>query len=364
MSKSFHFYLKLLFIWITGFAIALILFCLLCLFCHNSMEPNVYVPEVERLIPEPGLEHRHRHEGWGKTQYGELGVYGIEDIRQVPGDKVLLWGDSYVEALEVNDPEKTTMQFNELWKEKNKTALTCAGVGASGTHLADYVHYAPIYEKVIPDVKAHVVFLHSDMVGFKDKKVGGCLKYDGDQISYWFNPPRKHVSSRKSKLIEFLRFFGMDFLWWIYNDLRNYNWRFTLGRSGVTDIPVLPQFKKPHRMKNADWHRNGYDFLIKKFRADTDKEIVFIYAPHVPYIHEGKIYDQDRSAELIKEITESCKQHGITFINMEKTFRDYYLKTGKSPRGFPNSRPFMGHLNPEGHRLIAEKLVEHFKDKK
>lgn len=362
MSKSFNFYLKILFIWIAGFFIALVLFCLFCLVCHNSIEPDVYAAEVDRLIPEPGLYHRHRHEGWGTTKYGELGVYGIEDIRKVAGDKVLLWGDSYVEALEVNDPEKTTMQFNKLWKEEHKNALTLAGVGASGTHLADYVHYAPIYEKVIPDVKAHVVFLHSDMVEFKDKKVGGCVRYDGDKVSSWFNPPNKHISPRKSKLIKVLRFFGMDFMWWVYNSLRNYHWRFSLGRSGVTDIPVLPQYKKPRQMKNAKWHQDGYDFLIKKFRKSTDKEIVFIYAPHVPYIFEGKIYDKDRSAELIKKITEICKHNGVTFINMEEPFREYYKKTGKSPRGFQNSRPFMGHLNPEGHRLIAEKLVEHFNE--
>lgn len=364
MSKSLRFYLKILFIWIAGFFIALGLFCLLCLVCHNSMEPDAYVAEVDRLIPQPGLTHRHRNEGWGTTKYGKLGVYGIEDIQQVVGDKIILWGDSYVEALEVNDPNKTTMQFNKMWKSKNDIPLTCAGIGASGTHLADYVHYAPIYEKVIPEIKAHVVFLHSDMVGFKEGKVGGSIKFDGDKVAYSFVPPNKNISQRKSELVKVLRFFGLDFIWWIYNDIRTYTWRFRLGQAGVTDIPVLKQYKLPHQMKDAKWHQDGYDFLIRKFKDCTDKEIVFIYAPHVPYIFDNKIYDKDRSAELIKKITESCRKNGITFINMEKPFREYYQKTGKSPRGFPNSRPFMGHLNPEGHRLIAEKMIEHFSRKK
>lgn len=359
-------YLKIILIWITGFLIAAVIFCGICFLCHNSMEPNIFEPKVDRLIPRPNLVHRHRSEGWGTTLFGKYGIYGIEDILQVKGNIVLLWGDSYVEALEVDDQDKTTMQFNELWKKHNQTPLLCAGIGAAGTNLADYVYYAPIYEKLIPDVKAHVVFLHSDMVRFKElrAKVGGALNFEGDNVQFVFNPPSRNTSDLKQKVMSILRFFGMDFVWWVYNDVRKYKWRFALGKYSAKDDMVFRHFQPPVKIPEKQWNYAAYEFLIRKFRQSTGKDIVFIYVPHVPYIYDEKIYFKDRSSDFISSISEICRKNNITFINMEDSFSNYYKETKKSPRGFPNSRPFLGHLNSEGHRLVAEKLVEYFeKDK-
>lgn len=360
-------YFKITIIWIAGLFIALAIFCGICFAFHNSMEPNIYAPEVDRMVPMPDLTHRHRSEGWGKTLYGKYGIYGIPDILKHKENKVLLWGDSYVEALEVDDKDKTTFQFNALWKKNHKTPLICAGVGSAGTNLADYVHYAPIYEKLIPDVKAHVVFLHSDMVRFKEirSKVGGALEFESDLPRFVFRAPNRETSALKEKGISILRFFGLDFVWWVYTDLRNYKWRFSLGQHGAKDDIVFRHFKQPVKIPEQQWNYAAYELLIKQFRKATDKDIVFIYAAHVPYIYKEKIYLQDRSSDFICRISELCRKNHVTFINMEDSFREYYKKTKKSPRGFSNSRPFLGHLNSEGHKLVAEKLVEYFeKDEK
>lgn len=353
-------YKKIILVWIGGFFIALISFCLLCLVFYNSIEPNEYVSDINRLIPKSGLSHRDRKEGWGNTKYGKYGVNGIEDITKVEGDKVLLWGDSYVEGLSVNDSEKTPLQFNKIWQEKNKKSFTCAGIGASGTHLADYAHYAPIYEKIIPDIKAHVIFLHSDMVRFNEDKQGGVLDFQNNDISFRFIPPNGKISPTKNKLILVLRSLGLDFVWWIYNDLRTYKWRFNLGRSGAANTTAWKQYRQPIIMPDKKWNIDGYDFLIKKFKGATNKEIVFIYVPHVPYIFDNKILLKDRSRKFITKIKEKCNKNGIVFLNMEEDFKNYYTRTGKSPRGFANSRPFMGHFNSAGHKLVAKKLVEYF----
>lgn len=359
-------YRKIITIWIAGFVMAAVIFWGICFLCHNSMEPNVFVPEIGRWVPKPQLVHRHRSEGWGTTLYGKYGIYGIEDILKVKGNKVLLWGDSYVEALEVDDKDKSPMQFNELWRRRRQAPLTCAGVGAAGTNLADYVYYAPVYEKAIPGVKAHVVFLHSDMVRFKEirSKVGGAIDFESGKPEFIFNAPQRETSSIKEKGVSFLRLFGLDFIWWVYNDVRKYKWRFALGKYSAKDDMVFSHFQPPGRIPEKQWNYDAYEMLIRKFRQSTDKDIVFIYVPHVPYIYDEKIYLKDRSADFIREISEICRKNNILFINMEDCFSDYYNETKKSPRGFPNSRPFLGHLNSEGHRLVAEKLVEYFgKDK-
>jgi len=353
-------YKKTVLIWIAGFSISLIIFCGMCFAFHNSMEPNIYSPEVDRSIPAPGLFHRHRSEGWGKTLYGKYGIYGIKDILKKKEDKILVWGDSYVEALEVDDKNKMTLKFNEIWKNRNKSGLICAGIGAAGTNLADYVYYAPKYEKLIPGVKGHVVVLHSDMVRLNEAMSGAELRFTPDKIKLIYESPAKKTSGLKESGIAFLRFFGMDFVWWVYTDIKNYRWRFSLGKHVIKDDVVFRHFKKPWKIPEADWNYNAYEFLIKKFRKSTDKEIIFIYVPHVPYIFNEKIYLQDRSSDFIKKLTKLCSENNIVFINMEDAFKKYYNETGKSPRGFPNSRPFLGHLNFSGHKLVAEKLIEHF----
>jgi hypothetical protein len=54
---------------------------------------------------------------------------------------------------------------------------------------------------------------------------------------------------------------------------------------------------------------------------------------------------------------EACKSNNILFIDMSDIFLSKYEKEYILPHGFSNSAVGAGHLNADGHSMIAEKLV-------
>lgn len=53
-----------------------------------------------------------------------------------------------------------------------------------------------------------------------------------------------------------------------------------------------------------------------------------------------------------------CVQNDITYYNMGEDYKKEYRQNHILPYGFMNTRPGAGHLNREGHRMVANALYE------
>lgn len=80
------FIVSVLFIWLVGY-----------FFC-DSLRPFKYDVELGKFIHTPHTLYKQRSEGFAKTYKGLFGINSIPDISKVEGDKIVVWGDSYVEA--------------------------------------------------------------------------------------------------------------------------------------------------------------------------------------------------------------------------------------------------------------------------
>ena len=84
---------------------------------------------------------------------------------------------------------------------------------------------------------------------------------------------------------------------------------------------------------------------------------MFLYVPHVDMDNKGQVSIVEDKAK-IAAVEEACKSNNIIFVDMGPVFLKYYSDNHVLPYGHLNSQVAKGHLNKEGHRIIADTLAK------
>jgi hypothetical protein len=150
---------RIVLIWFSGFFLALLLVLIIADSWISPYQPYVWEPELGRFVVAPG-RYRAWDEGDGVTQIGRYGVAAIPDVRDLKTDSVLLWGDSFVEAMQVDDDQKMAQVLTRSWNVAHPDSpLTAVGVGMRGWSFADIYFQIAKFEKLVPQVRAHFLVL-------------------------------------------------------------------------------------------------------------------------------------------------------------------------------------------------------------
>jgi len=96
--------------------------------------------------------------------------------------------------------------------------------------------------------------------------------------------------------------------------------------------------------------------------AETDgiKAIIF-YDPPQEFDKDGNL-DYFHTDEDVTLFRKACEQNNIVFIDMTDTFAAAYQADHTLAHGFANTGVGIGHLNRDGHRMIAEALVAEIRE--
>ncbi len=97
--------------------------------------------------------------------------------------------------------------------------------------------------------------------------------------------------------------------------------------------------------------------------AKHEIDFTFVYLPTVPIIDSNEVIvtDDSDTIEFMNFIRSEIESNGMDFIDMTDSFVKLYEEEKKLPRGFNNTMIGTGHLNRDGHRVIAEKILEYLK---
>ncbi len=344
MRVATSFLLSLLFIWIVGY-----------FFC-NSLVYVKYDETLGKYIHDPGLFYKHRSEGIATTFKGRYGVNAIGDITEFPQEKLVVWGDSFVEAHQVDDPEKIPQQITKKLAARGfeKRAMAFA-VGMSGDSVADYYFDMPKYEKLVPNVKAHYIIVTDVRDTLPDQPsdtIRGVFLSDPLRLTYVDQPPKFQGIKKK------LNDFGLYFIWEPALE----------AMQSVRNLHFIPALKKnPPAISNGEEAENSslgaekkaWRFLFEELKKQTRLPLIFVICPTVPFIDGGTIAKTDPQADEVAAFSEVAEKHGIPVLDVSERFIQFYENTGLFPRGFPNSKPGEGHFNRFGQVLVAEEIVEH-----
>ena len=332
---------RLLAIWLGGGLLALLVVAgaYTALIAHNRADFNAAIYENYRIVNLPGTTELFRHEGNGRTSYGQNGLVVNKTVNfDVP--RLLFVGDSYVEAKQVSDPDKFTEQVESDWNaEHPDQPIQTLNMGLAGDDLRSYISFGPNMDAAFAPNLVFVMLKQQDLLP---------LIADPAPLEQWQADPTFRLA-KPEKLSPIQQ---------IISDtpFRQFFLRMVQQTQGFA-----PSDDSDRKTAQAELNVSGSDMLagyeaevaaqLAALQRIWGDRLVIIYNANVPGIGE-------EAAPTFTEDTfvREAIRLGIPIVNiyepMVAAFRNY-----QPPRGFQNSTLGVGHFNRTGHQIIADSLL-------
>lgn len=332
----------------------------------NNIWIEEWSPELRRNILVPGTVLREREEGWADSIVGRFGIIGSSEGEIDETPKVAIWGDSFVEAVNVADSDKMQRQLTELLRKD--LGGVAVGIGERFASFADHRFRIPSYESALGGVRLHVLHLYSLEDTLPDL-------YRGARISLFLSEPDLHLEKydneyqegeapiEPSRLRTNLTKLHLQFFLYLRTRLVG------IARlEGLRFAPGVHRQEKPdglhrawNRLIEPEWTReeapeDAWNFLLDEVRSSTQLPVLIVYSPATPAVERGRVILENAEKSLATRFGELCEEKQIGFVSLEESFLRFWHETGRFPKGFQNSRPWEGHFNEDGHRLVAEAI--------
>ena len=98
-------------------------------------------------------------------------------------------------------------------------------------------------------------------------------------------------------------------------------------------------------------------FLMKiKKDCGEGKKLIIVFHPTTTIDEDGRLFFDNHDDVLL--FSEVCSELGIVFLDMTDSFSELYSEKHILPYGFINTAVGEGHLNKDGHQMIAERIAE------
>lgn len=268
-------------------------------------------------------------EGFAKVSIDSKGYNNEDDFDDI---EYLCMGSSHTLAYNVDAGKGYPALLNTLLKDSNKgNAYNIGMFGHEWKYCIDNLSDA--LEEFKPK-KAVIIEI------FSTKQELGSLKTINEGNELYAGS----ITSDKVQLIKQLPYMQLS-LHQLKDMMADHQVASYLpSESGENDIPTE--------------YTNELEKVIKKASETASSyncQLYFIYNVDIKVNNNGQAYPND-DAKYKNVFVEFCQKHGITFIDMSETFLQRYEQDKILPRGFENTKIGEGHLNVEGHQMIANVL--------
>ncbi|MDR1571440.1 MAG: hypothetical protein LBS32_02840 [Clostridiales Family XIII bacterium] len=119
-----------------------------------------------------------------------------------------------------------------------------------------------------------------------------------------------------------------------------------------------PETGQGESVYGADRHSTALDAAMGRLhRAAMEHgcKIIVFYHPHLVLSGDTSV-SENTDREFLGMFENACRRNGIEFMDMTERFVEEYEERHVLPHGFSNTAAGVGHLNKDGHRLIADEL--------
>jgi hypothetical protein len=297
-------------------------------------------PQLGRIYKR-GL-YVHGTEGYSRTHINWLGMretWEPAEKKEVGVQRILFLGDSYTEALQCQDGRI----FPDLVEKLIGKPAQSINAGRSGGSPAFYVYLREFYEQTVaPD---HVIVqLNEDFIedAFQTDRNYYLVEELGNfkavfNANFSSANPLMQKLGKLRGLLEFSTIaVGAESAQFLMRSTKTQNKLKELSPANTPDLVLL---RRSIRWTIAE---------LNKYPSVT-----ILHIPTVQY----KISNEEPSF-VEKELESACREQGVPFLDMRRTFVEHYKQTREVAHGFSNTQPGVGHINRLGHRLTAMELVK------
>jgi hypothetical protein len=281
--------------------------------------------------------YSHMTEGFGYGRMNNEGLNNLENFNSQQID-ILLMGSSHVEGTNVSQTETMAAKLNSMF-DKSKYVYN---LGFS-TH--DFLRNANNLEAAVKAYrpKEYVIFEFNgisvqelkDVVDYKMKKLPS---FDSGIASYLQRMPYLRLGYRQVKF-----FTGLHVV-----DMLKIFERKNTGSGNVANI-----FDEKEYSEMLDLLMNR----IGQISADNGLKLIIFRHPQL-ILNKDSSVSPSTDNEYLEIFKKSCSENNIYFVDMTDIFIDEYKTNYILPHGFSNTAVGTGHLNKNGHKMIANELFK------
>jgi lysophospholipase L1-like esterase len=296
--------------------------------------PPLEINPAWGTAPVAGSSYTRGTEGFGVTHFlagGEIRT----PFQQ--GRSVVVLGDSYTQALQVQDEQKYVSVAEQILHERG-LAADLHNLGDAGRSLADYVYAAPY---VIETYAPQVVVVQISAGDFAEALRPGsenrfALAEDGS-AALVHTPKNPHL---------------------FWQNLLRSSGLFSLLADRVLQMQKAPaQASKPAQESGA---AVGVAAQIAVLQAAyPDIPLCFLLIPATPKIEAGQVtWYSPGDIYIVQQL---AAHENTCLVYPVAEFEELYQQ-GIFPTGFFNTLPAKGHLNPAGHRALGVALADRLEE--
>ncbi|GHU54240.1 hypothetical protein FACS189442_0190 [Spirochaetia bacterium] len=318
---------------ITAGIIAVLILSIPCLVYYNSPITILTKGGPTDYVYEKHSYYSRAVEGFGYGRMNNEGFTNIEDYNEQPVD-ILLMGSSQMEGVQVPQDKTTASLLNKLFSGKEYVY----NIGMSG-HLFSVIanNFEAAIKRYAP--KQYVI-IETGSIQFSMQTLVDIINYEiPEKVSESnIRGPRAFLRTTFLKNILYIRL--------LLNQVKLFRDMANKGKSEGLD-----EFKKDDYLENI----NMIMQRLNQTTIENNTKLIIFYHPHLTLNKDGSA-SANTDDEYLDAFKTACINNGIYFIDMTAVFMEEYQTNHILPHGFANTAVGAGHLNENGHRMIAKEL--------
>ena len=326
----------------------LIAFCLLTLFCVLYYNVPVHYSTIDGATDyswECNQFYSRATEGFAFGKTNNEGYLNTFDYSENTDIDILVMGSSHMEAYQVAMDESTAAILGSLFPDR-----TVYNIGISGHTLLDCADN--LNAAVAKYKPSQYVLIETTNLSLNDQQLLSAI-----------NETVRDIPSRSGGLLGLLQ--KNQFLRLLYSQLKefmkNSDQPKTSGSSehDPAEINEAPQ-------KASYGNEALYTELLAKLQntvSGSGAQLIIVYHPHLRINEDGSasaLSDRDTAAFF----ADICRKTQVLFLDMSDIFLSRYEEDHVLPYGFSNTSVGSGHLNRNGHAMIADAVYDLIKEEK
>lgn len=324
---------------IGAFILALIFLNIFCLLYFNVAVHRPSGTGATDYVWEANKFYASAKEGFAFGVTDKDGYNNTYPHKQDQSIDILVMGSSHMEAFQVSQDENATYLLNKQLHDRGNNNFAY-NIGISGH---DFLRCASDLSNALNTFKpTKYIVLETGSVSFSASNVDAVL-----------NDTYPKIPSHDQGIIGLLQRF--PYLRLTYQQLQSFT-----GFNGGNDNAFAVAEDKMQTEALTPSYRDGFTQLIQKI-SDTAKKasikLIIIYHPEISFSDDGAL-QIITNTDYLKLFSNACSANGVIFVDMSSKFLSEYQSRRIIPYGFSNTAVGVGHLNKDGHRMVAEMLYQ------
>jgi hypothetical protein len=277
-------------------------------------------------------------EGYCVTRFNSLGLRAPEPdaVSRLP-ERILFLGDSFTEAVQVRDQDTFILRSEAALRARGRE-VACINAGGAGASPAAYLYLAPPLKSAYRPTRVIVQVGDGD---WGPQLTGVSQAYWLEKSSSGWTPRRAAASPVPGWQRDLLA--RVPAAYWLVQKQR-----LVALNKDAADATT----GRGHAGSKAAPDSRIVEWVVRELRSRYGSDVVVLYTPAIDYFG-----DPLRTTDTEEMVRDACARANVTFLDLRPAFAARYKRTRQPLHGFANTEPGTGHLNVEGHALVAEAIT-------